>query len=95
MTWSGLTHWERHYYDGLHREYRRESLADDGTSTIVVTWAYDTRDNVVTATLAAFDGAPAATIVRTYIPIAGLPAGRTARRKWYDDHHDDVSDRAA
>lgn len=68
VTWSGLTQWERQYYDGLHREYRRESLADDGTSTIVVTWSYDTRDNIVTATLPAFDGAPAATIVRTYDP---------------------------
>src|SRR6185503_15681582 len=68
VTWSGLTHWERHYYDGLHREYRRESLADDGMSTIVVTWAYDTRDDIVAATLPAFAGAPAATIVRTYDP---------------------------
>ncbi|MGY4646857.1 RHS repeat-associated protein [Mycobacterium sp. URHB0021] len=68
VTWSGLTHWERHYYDGLHREYRRESLADDGMSTIVVTWAYDTRDDIVAATLPAFDGAPAAAIARTYDP---------------------------
>jgi RHS repeat-associated protein len=68
VTWSGLVHWGRQYYDGLHREYRRESLADDGASTIVVTWAYDTRDDVVTATLPAFDGAPAATIARTYDP---------------------------
>ena len=68
VTWGGLTHWERQYYDGLHREYRRESLADDGTSTIVVTWAYDTRNDVVTTTLPAFDGAPATTIARTYDP---------------------------
>ena len=68
VTWSGLTHWERQYYDGLHREYRRESLADDGTSTIVVTWAYDTRDDIVTATLPTFEGTPAATIARTYDP---------------------------
>ncbi len=66
VSWDGLVQWERRYYDGLHREVRREWLADDGSSTAVAAWEYDTRDNVLSLALPTYSGTPPAVVTRTY-----------------------------
>jgi RHS repeat-associated protein len=67
-AWGGEpSAWQRDRLDGLGRTYQSTALAPDGSSTMVVDRAFDSRGNVLTQTLPYAAGShPTGTVTRTY-----------------------------
>ncbi|MDQ3898832.1 MAG: FG-GAP-like repeat-containing protein [Actinomycetota bacterium] len=57
--WSGTMRWDRQFLDGFGRAYRTESLGPDGTSTVVVNRAFNSRNQLVQQSLPHYEGVTA------------------------------------